>query len=311
MTGQDSEVRIEAIEMDLPGPRRRTSWAYLLEDRAGGLHLIDAGADTDANFATLEGRISRIGRTWDDVVSVTLTHAHFDHAGMAARIRGRAGARVAMHRADAEAMRSGAAYVGTDPDELFDSWGVPPAEWPALRVVALRPVASGERVEVDRELVGGERLEAPGLDLEVIETPGHTHGHVCVLEHRSGTAFVGDHVLADQNPGVGLGGPGEGNPFEEYLRSLDRLEAARPRRLLPGHARSIEDPVARIGRIREHQERRLQEIEAAVRGGGPVYEVATRVGWSGGWDRLQGVSRFSALNQVALASELIARKERA
>jgi hydroxyacylglutathione hydrolase len=70
---------------------------------------------------------------------------------------------------------------------------------------------------MDRPLAEGERLSVPGagLDLQVLETPGHTAGHLCYLGH--GWLFSGDTLFT-----AGCGRLFEGTP-EQMHRSLTRL----------------------------------------------------------------------------------------
>ncbi len=75
---------------------------------------------------------------------------------------------------------------------------------------------------VDHPLKGGDTVIVPELDLEldVIDVPGHTAGHVAYLGSRS--AFVGDTLFA-----AGCGRIFEGTPGQMYT-SLERLAALPP-----------------------------------------------------------------------------------
>src|SRR6476620_2430525 len=74
----------QAIAMELPGQQGRTSWAYMLEDTDARVHLIDCGADSPRNRAELRAVLAASGRRLADIASVTATHVHYDHVGMAA-----------------------------------------------------------------------------------------------------------------------------------------------------------------------------------------------------------------------------------
>ncbi|MGP3533971.1 MBL fold metallo-hydrolase [Microbacterium sp. RD1] len=300
MTDEDARgLTALALAMEIPGARPRSSWAYLLEDAAGGLHLIDCGADTDANAQTLENAVRDRGRSVADIATVTVTHAHFDHAGMALRIQAASSARLHVGAADADVMREHRTYAGADLDDLLDRWGVPGDQHGTLRPAAGRRVAPGELPRIDRDLRDGDDLEIPGWSLRVLATPGHTPGSLCVTDVDRGIAFVGDHVLAGQNPAPGLGGPVASNPVSDYLQSLERLAALSPRVLHPGHGDTINEPAGRIGALRRHHARRREDVgRASADGAATVWDVARRLPWSGGWDALDGVRRFSALIQV-------------
>jgi hydroxyacylglutathione hydrolase len=52
------------------------------------------------------------------------------------------------------------------------------------------------QVKVDREIVDGDTVEVGGARYSVIETPGHTLGHIAFIERANGLAFVGDTLFA-------------------------------------------------------------------------------------------------------------------
>ncbi|MFA7297502.1 MAG: MBL fold metallo-hydrolase, partial [Dehalococcoidia bacterium] len=58
---------------------------YLLPLRAGGYLLVDAGPDVFGGWDALLGRINVRGIAATDVRAVLITHAHIDHAGLAAK----------------------------------------------------------------------------------------------------------------------------------------------------------------------------------------------------------------------------------
>jgi glyoxylase-like metal-dependent hydrolase (beta-lactamase superfamily II) len=84
------------------------SLAYLVEGTAGMI-LVDAGLPGDE--AKVLRKMKSLGR--DDLRLIFITHAHIDHYGSAAALRTLTGARIAIHRSDAEAMAGGETRLGT------------------------------------------------------------------------------------------------------------------------------------------------------------------------------------------------------
>lgn len=82
-------------------------------------------------------------------------------------------------------------------------------------------------------LAGGQELDLGGRSLEVIETPGHTQGSVCLLDRKHRLLFTGDTVC---DLGVLLNLPGSA-PVEVFLRSMETLQALAKAfdRIWPGH----------------------------------------------------------------------------
>ena len=93
-----------SIPVPIPhNPLRYVSvYAFALD--GGGLGLLDTGWESDEGWTALTGGLASIGGGVDDVRGVLVTHLHFDHLGLAARVREASGAWVAMHPADATAV---------------------------------------------------------------------------------------------------------------------------------------------------------------------------------------------------------------
>ncbi|MBI4497924.1 MAG: MBL fold metallo-hydrolase [Chloroflexi bacterium] len=79
---------------------------YVL-DSGEGLILIDTGINTDENWDALTAGLRAAGYEVRDVRLVLLTHYHFDHSGLAERVRQASGARVLIHQDDAPLLAEG------------------------------------------------------------------------------------------------------------------------------------------------------------------------------------------------------------
>jgi len=107
-------------------------------------------------------------------VAVVLTHGHADHiVGVEVFRRQFATVRVYIHTLDATMLMNSAA-------NLSSLVGRPYMAEPA-----------------DVLLEDGETVEQAGIRLEVLHTPGHTPGGICLYARQEGLAFVGDTLFAD------------------------------------------------------------------------------------------------------------------
>jgi glyoxylase-like metal-dependent hydrolase (beta-lactamase superfamily II) len=195
---------------------------YLITEN--GLTLVDGGFPMDLPVIHLGLRA--LGASPRDIDLVIATHYHGDHIGTVSGLRRRYGTRAAIHQED------GAYACGQRPQDTTDVAFVKllfyTVLWPLFRYRHFRPDLFLEEGEVI-DLLGG---------LEVLHTPGHSPGSVCLYGRERGLLFSGDLVRNER--GVLEGPPPHFTPDESAARrSLERLSALDFDMLLPGHGEVI------------------------------------------------------------------------
>ena len=184
----------------------------------------------DAGYAGASGQIDaylrHVGRRLAQVEACVITHAHADHYGAASEVQTAApGAVFAVHPLDR-------AWV-EDPDEHIRANDLGPAAFglPVAPEVFDRVRGMlGPAVHVQKVLNDGDVVDVGGgWRLEVIHAPGHTPGHLALLDRRSNTLLAGDAVL---EPDVL---PPAYYDALVYMKTLERLMAISARRLLGSH----------------------------------------------------------------------------
>ena len=228
-----------------------------------------------------------------------MTHLHPDHLGLAETVRRATGAPIVMHRTEQAAMAEGAPW-GVGEAEIA-GWGVPFARLDEVLEGARRAEARPQ-VTADVLVDDGDTLSIPGRDIRVVHTPGHTTGHIALRDVGDALLFSGDHVLPDQNPGLGLGGCSATNPVVDYLDALDRVSVWDDHEVLPGHGYRFRGLTERATALGDHQRTRSAQVAAvlASRSDASVWDVASALAWSAGWDALRGFFLLSALAQTAM-----------
>ena len=156
--------------------------AYLITT-SDGLILVDAGWPRKAD--TLFELVRQTGHDPADIRHLVLTHGHIDHAGSAAEVQRRTGARVYAHAADLDLIKKGEAeHPGTTV-----TLGIVPA---LLYLIFVKPGGTKyESFSVDQTLKDGERLPMAN-DIQVIHSPGHCAGHITLLMHQDEVLIAGD-----------------------------------------------------------------------------------------------------------------------
>ena len=296
-----------AIPLPVPHPGGvESTLCYSIADDDGGVHLIDPGWDTDDNLTRLDAALAVAGFSLADVRSVTASHFHPDHLGLAARLRAMHGIPVALHRAEHEALSR---PLYPDAEATIERWGVPEDRLAEVHSVAL-PRSQPSGLAADVLLDDGDQLAIPGRVVRVVATPGHTAGSICLHDETDGLFFSGDHVLPIINPGIGLGGflPGD-DPLGAALDSYDRMLAYDDAEVCPGHGYRFRGLALRAGQIADRHRRRTAEIGRLAAAGpvATVWQIAEQVSWTDGWQNLAPFMRLSALSQTEMHLEHLRR----
>jgi glyoxylase-like metal-dependent hydrolase (beta-lactamase superfamily II) len=237
-----------------------------------------------------------------------ITHLHPDHLGLARRLRERTGADILLHAEEQRALTE-QPDRGLRPELIdlrLDAWRVPPERRDELRAVTTpEPAPIGFRA--DRLLEDGDLLDAPGLRVEALWTPGHTLGHLCLVLPELGMVLTGDHLMATTNSGLGLGGLGEGNPLRHYFESLHRLPLDARTTVLPAHDYMFRDGPGRRASAAMHFVRRARDVARVLESEpeASVWEIGSRLVWRNGWEGLSGFYLHSALQQTAMHVEYV------
>ncbi|WP_313354736.1 MBL fold metallo-hydrolase [Microbacterium sp.] len=277
------------------------SYALVADD---GVHLIDPGWDAPESLDALASGLAVIDRTLDDVRTVIATHFHPDHLGAADALRRTVGARVVFSGVEDAVLQQETA------PEAYDSavyraqlreWGVPADRWDELLASFDRPALVAP-AGPDDAVADGDVLELSGHRLRVIATPGHTDGHICLVDDERRLLYSGDHVLPRIFPGVGIGVLPGADPLADYFDSLDLLAPYDEHTVLPGHEYGFRGLGARRAQLIGHHLRRTTELAALLEedAGRTVWEYARRLTWTAGWEGMTGFWLHSALRQTEL-----------
>lgn len=158
--------------------------AYLV-DGDQGVVLVDTGIL--GRLPRIRDGLSAIGRHLSDVRAVLVTHAHPDHVGSAAAVVQAGSGPVCMSPTDALVARGEAPQ---QPPPMMDLLG------PLKLLFALAPKPHPVTVAHEVDATHGSGLPE---DWRVIETPGHTPGHLSfVLDRAGGLLFAGDAAMVSR-----------------------------------------------------------------------------------------------------------------
>ena len=213
-----------------------TAHPYLLVD-SDGLTLIDTGIPGSAN--KILRYITRAGYSRRDLNRILLTHADYDHAGSLAALKKATGARVYASLYEARAVATGQFPRSLKTENIF----LKPVFALAERLGRISPA------HVDEHLSDGQVL--PVLDgLFVVDTRGHTPGHLSFFAPSVGILFSGDSILSVKDRLVGSRGSVTWDQGKADAAVLKQL-ALRARIVCSGHGAVVMDGLARLLRLAE------------------------------------------------------------
>ncbi len=220
----------------VPGVHRgedaSVNW-YLLQE-GDRLTLVDAGVP--ASWRTLQAGLDELGLPLAAIEAIVLTHAHFDHVGIAERLRLELGIPVLVHPGDADLCRHPMTYRTERRRELYFLSQVQalPVVVSLARAGAFRP----RPVQQVTPYADGDVLDVPGRP-RVVFTPGHTDGH-CALHLADASAIITADALVTLDPYTNRRGPrlvarAATADVAANLASLDRIAETGAEVVLPGH----------------------------------------------------------------------------
>jgi glyoxylase-like metal-dependent hydrolase (beta-lactamase superfamily II) len=296
-----------SIPVPIPDNPLRYTLSYLLTTDTDAI-VVDPGWNAPECWDALTAGLRTAGVAAADVTGVVVTHVHPDHHGLSGRLREASGCWVGMHPAERATLTDlGAGAGGSQRLEETRRWlvglGAPESDLAAIFAgfsAHTRAAArGGGPAAPDVLLDDGAELPVAGRRVGVIWTPGHTPGHICLLDAASGAMLTGDHVLPRITPNVALH-PDRDDPVRDYLDSLRRVGEHDDVEVLPAHEYRFRGLAARTEQIREHHAVRGAEIVTVVNdlGEATLWQIAERLTWSRPWPEI-GMMRMSALAETA------------
>jgi glyoxylase-like metal-dependent hydrolase (beta-lactamase superfamily II) len=227
-----------------------------------------------------------------------ITHLHADHLGLLSRLATETST-IYFNQSEAERIKSAnrwndfanfARMNGFPEDELQAALHTHPGyKFGPKGDLSFRILKEGDRINI------GDYL------FRCIETPGHTKGHMCLYEPNKKIFAAGDHILGDITPTIQLWSD-DWDPLEEYLASLEKVYKLDIELVLPGHRGIIRHCKERIRELKDHHEKRLEEVASILRKGSQnAFEVASQMSWdviNEAWDMFPVSQKWFATGEA-------------
>jgi glyoxylase-like metal-dependent hydrolase (beta-lactamase superfamily II) len=176
-----------------------------------GLTVIDTGLPhSEKNILAF---IGNLGKSAGDIKRILLTHSDLDHVGGLAVLQKLSGAITYASQIEADAIAAG------HPSRQIQSSGF---SLMRLMFSLMRPFMKAAPFKVDELLTDGQILPALG-GLRVVDTKGHTPGHISFFAPAVGVLFCGDSLVTDKD---GIHGSRSGLTWDDAkARESERKQA--------------------------------------------------------------------------------------
>jgi ribonuclease/clavin/mitogillin len=198
--------------------------------------LLDTGQGVPIWIELLDTALKQLFRG-DDIDRIVLTHAHVDHIGGVKQVR-----------------------------EKYGEHQVLKMPWPEHDVAAGGPIVA---------IAGDAVIEAEGVTLRAIHTPGHAPDHLCYYLEEEKALFTGDVVLGAGTTVI----PDDTGDLGQYMDSLHRLLQLDLETIYPAHGPVIRKPKEKLREYIAHRELRERQVLEALsdREGSEVMAIVKKI----------------------------------
>ena len=250
--------------IELPLPFELESVNVFLVRLAEGYMLIDCGMDTEPAFQALERGIQALGLQWTDIRQILLTHMHPDHMGLSAKLLQLTGAQLIMHETEARHL----ALITKSERRLpwlgnaFTEAGMPQEMQARIDRHFAQIRSNFHPLVPDRLLSGGEVIPTAIGGLQVLWTPGHSPGHICLYCAGHKLLFSGDLILEEITPNIAWFP--ERDTLADFLASLDSLVEVEVDVIVPSHGVPFGGHREWIGQTKDHHRERCDYMHSLL-----------------------------------------------
>ena len=299
------------IKTDLPFPVKFVS-NYLIKIDEDTNILIDAGFNFSNWRKTFFAALKTINISPKDIDYCLVTHEHIEHIGLLQKLKElNPNIQIVMHEITHENIqwqtdvnnRQEIKNSAKDLAKEMVQYGM--SETQGKRVVdffmiwtKLLPYQKPDKIVKDLD-----EISCGTRDLQIIWTPGHSLGHMCILDKKNQHLFSGDHILSRITPHVGIFTRSPrlkeiiefDNMLDLFLKSLEKVNKLNTKIIFPGHQEIIYDVSDRISAMKEHHQKRLKEVLEVIRNN-PMTPLQISLLHFG--ENLDEMNRYMALNEV-------------
>jgi glyoxylase-like metal-dependent hydrolase (beta-lactamase superfamily II) len=284
------------LEIPLSNSPLKALNSYVIRAPEGNL-VVDTGWNRANCMDTMQAGLRQLGvelRKTDFFI----THLHPDHIGLVSRLATQ-NARIYFNQPDADLVKCNLRW------ERFINFGLANG-FPGNRLQTLFYSQTGYKYRLRGQpdfviLKDGDTISVGDYLFNCVATPGHSLGHMCLHESNKKIFISGDHILGDITPIISLWSD-DWDPLAEYMVSLGKVYEFDIELVLPGHRSIFGTHRQRIQELRDHHQKRIEEILSILEGGiKSAFEVASQMNWDVNyvsWDQFPFSQKWFAMGEA-------------
>jgi len=284
--------------------------------------LIDTGLNSAEAFQFLRNELAENEVRCEDIDEILLTHFHADHVGLIERFKEASEkTKFLIHQVEADLSKiivGGFQEYKESVETFLQAHGAPSSI--AVNLTRFHPAfftpevykrlarARAESVPLEDEQV----IPVGDYNFQVLWTPGHSPGHVCIYEPSLKILFSGDHILPSITPHVAQFLENM-NPLADYLRSLEKTERLDVELVLPAHEETFRNHTERIEQLKAHHKQRLAQLINELKAGdSTAYRLASTIHWDvnyKSWEEFPLFQKYLALGETVAHLNLLEQEK--
>jgi glyoxylase-like metal-dependent hydrolase (beta-lactamase superfamily II) len=296
------------IEIPLPNSPLKSLNSYVIKDLDRNL-IIDTGWNREECKEAMKNSLRELGVKVKKA-DFYITHFHSDHLGLVPKLAGGTST-IYFNQPDADRIESDISW-----DDFANIARL--NGFPEMELQAASHSHPGFKYRSREQLKfhilkEGDTICIGEYIFKCVETPGHTKGHMSLYEPSKKILVAGDHILNDITPSISLWFD-EWDPLKKYLESLDKVYELDIELVLPGHRGIFRNCKERIQELKEHHQKRVDEIISILeKGTKNAFQVASQMSWDivyDSWDLFPVLQKWFATGEAIAHLKYLEEKKR-
>ncbi|MEI3605343.1 MBL fold metallo-hydrolase [Pseudogracilibacillus sp. SE30717A] len=235
-----------------------------------GYVIIDTGLNDHAAQKTWKPLIQN-----NKIESILLTHLHPDHCGYAGKLQEITRSAVYMSERDAIALNR--IWTEEAIPKLVDDYHRADIDKTITKEIVGATKNSLPFVTplptINHYLTEGEKIKFGKYEYEILFTPGHSEGLICLYNRDKHLLFSTDHILPKITPNISYWFYGEENPLLSYEHSLNKIKQLDIDYVIPSHGEPFTNVNRRIEEIWKHHVQNFEVILDAIKDSRTIFDV--------------------------------------